>query len=171
MHSCIFFHLRNIILLHSIFLTWYQSHCSNFLVSCSLDLLVFSTVSTSVVNKPFLVPSPDCPAPIRVPQDWISTARSSSSTTKTIAIIGSVTFDLRLGHKTHHREALQSLYTMPPDKSSSGHPHATSCRSKLRPNFPCASYATKVAPILLPLWPLDLSFSDLHFQRRIGFIR
>ena len=42
--------------IHSLFLTWYQSHYSNFLVSCSLVLSVFSAVSTSMVSKPFQCP-------------------------------------------------------------------------------------------------------------------
>ena len=37
----------------SVFLTWYQSHCSNFLVPCSLVLSVFFAASSSVVSKPF----------------------------------------------------------------------------------------------------------------------
>ena len=88
---------------HSVFLTWYQSHCSNFLVSCSLVLLVFSAASTSVVSKPFHCPLPTAPLPSEVLRVESPPPESSSSVAKTTAIIGSVTSDLRLGHKIYHR--------------------------------------------------------------------
>ena len=68
------------------------------------------------------MPSPNCSAAVRGPQGWISTARSSSSVTKTTAIIGFVTFDLRLGGKTYHRVDFQSLYKLPLETSTSDHP-------------------------------------------------
>ena len=52
--------------IHSVFLTWYQSHCPNFLVSCSLVLLVFSAASTYVVSKPFQCPLPTTPPLLEV---------------------------------------------------------------------------------------------------------
>ena len=48
---------------YSVFLTWYQSHCSNFIVSCSLVLSVFSAASTSVISKPFQCPWVESPSP------------------------------------------------------------------------------------------------------------
>ena len=49
-----------------VFLTWYQSHCSNFLVPCSLVLSVFSAASSSVVSKPFHCPLLIAPPPSEV---------------------------------------------------------------------------------------------------------
>ena len=70
------------------------------------------------------MPSPDYPVAVRGPQGWISTARNSSSTAKTTAIIGFVTYDLWLGHKTYHHVDFQSLYTSLPETSTSDHPRA-----------------------------------------------
>ena len=53
-------------IIHSVFLTWYQSYCSNFLVFCSLVLLVFSAASTSVVSKPFRCLPPTTPPLLEV---------------------------------------------------------------------------------------------------------
>ena len=50
----------------SVFLTWYQSHCSNFLVPCSLVLSVFFTGLSSVVSKPFHCPLSIAPLPSKV---------------------------------------------------------------------------------------------------------
>ena len=114
------------------------------------------------------MPSPDCLATIRGSQGWISAARSSSSAAKTTAIIGSITSDLRLGHKTYHCVAFQSLYTNMPETSSSDHPHAATRRSKFLQNHPRASRALNIAPILSPPPLSKSSFSDLHSWKRIG---
>ena len=68
---------------------------------------------------------------------------------KNPTIIGSVTSDLRIGHKIYHHVAFQSLYTTSLETSLFDHPHIAMCWSKFRQNLPCASYVTEVASILL----------------------
>ena len=116
------------------------------------------------------MPSPDCPAAVRGPQGWIFATRSSSSTAKTIAIIRSITSYLQLGHKTSHCVAFQSLYTTPPETSSSDHPRSATCRSKFLQNHPRASCAINIAPILSPPLLSESYFFDLHSRKRIGLI-
>ena len=116
------------------------------------------------------MPSLDCPAAIRGPQGWISAARSSSLAVKTTAFIGFIISDLRLGHKTYHCVAFQSLYTDLPETSSSDHPHAATRRSKFLQNHPHTSRAINIALILSPLPLSESSFSDLHSRKRIGLI-
>ena len=151
---------------HFVFLTWYQSHCSNFLVSCSLILLVFSATSTSVVSKSFHCPLSTAPPPSEVLRVESPPPESSSSVAKTTCIIGSVTFDLRLGHKIYHRvDFHRSTHSRRKNP-----PLTINVPVKVWQIIPRASRATRVAPILLPLTPLKSSFSDLHFRERIGFI-
>ena len=114
------------------------------------------------------MPSPDCPTAVRGPQSWISAAKSSSSAAKTTTIIGFVTSDLQLGHRTYHRVAFQSLYTTSPETFSSDHPHATTRRSNLQQNLPRASCTISSILSLLPL--SESSFSNLHSWKRIGLI-
>ena len=118
--------LWNTILLHSVFLTWYQSYCSNFLVSCN-PILVFSTALTSLVSKPFSMLSLNYSTAIKGTQGWIFAARSSISATKTTASVGFFTSEPWLGHKTYHRVYFQLFYTTPLEKSSSDQPRAAMC--------------------------------------------
>ena len=110
-------------------------------------------------------------ATIRGPQGWISGTRSSSSAAKTTAIIESITSNLRLGHKTYHCVAFQSLYTMPLENSSSNDPRAAMRQSKFLQNHPCASRALNIASIMSPSPLSKSSFSDLYIRKRIGLIR
>ena len=142
----------------SVFLTWYQSHYSNFLGLAVLFCRYFPLPQLLWSINPF-------------PQGWISAARSSSSAAKITAFIGSITSDIRLGHKTYHYVAFQSLYTTPPETSSSNHPRATMRRSKFLQNHPRASHAINIAPILSPSPLSELSFFNLHIWKRIGLIR
>ena len=71
---------------------------------------------------------------IRGPQGWISTTRSSLSSTKTTAFVGSLTSDLQLGHKKYYRVYLQPLYITPPESSPFDHPHDTMRQLKFRQN-------------------------------------
>ena len=91
-----------------------------------------------------------------MPLGWISDARSSSSAVKTIAIIGSITSKLRLGHKKYHYVVFQSLYTTPPETSLSDHPCATMHRSKFLQKHPHATRAINIA-LILSLLPLSES--------------
>ena len=131
-------------------------------MSYSLVLSVFSTASTSVVSKFF-----QCPLLTALPPSEVLRVKSplpeAPPPPPKPAIIESVTSNFRLGHKTHHRVAFQSLYTTLSEKSSSDHPRAATCRTKFRPNFPRASRSTRVAPTLFLPPPSDSSFSDLHF--------
>ena len=117
-------------------------------MSCNLVLLVFSATSTSVVSKTF-----QCPLSTALPSSKVlrveSSSPGSSVATQTTTIIGSVTSDLRLGHKIYHHVAFQSLYTTSLETSSFDHPCITMCWSKFRQNLPCVSCATEVVSILL----------------------
>ena len=116
------------------------------------------------------MPSPDCPTAVRGPQGWISIVRSSSFTAKITAIIGSITSDLRLRHKTYHCVAFQSIYTMLPETSLFDHPRVAIRRSKFQQNHPRALPTISIAPILSPSPLSELSFSDLHSRKIISHI-
>ena len=121
--------------IHSVFLTWYQSHCSNlFLRFTVLSLLVFSATSTSPASK-LSASSPNCSAAVRGPQDWISTARSTLSTAKDHCLLESVHCELRLRHQKYHFVDLKSIYSTPLESSLSDYSCATMHQSKFRRRY------------------------------------
>ena len=113
------------------------------------------------------MPSPDCSTAVRGAQGWIFTARNLITATKITTSIGSSTWDLRLGHKTYHLVDFQSIYTTPPESSSSDPP----CQSKIQQFVPRVSRAFNITPIISLSSLSKSSFSNLHHWKRIGLIR
>ena len=110
----------------SVFQTWYQSHCSNFLVPCNLVLSIFSAASSSVVNKPFhcslltapppsevlKVESPPPEAPPRPPKPLPSSDLSPLTSNYDIRYITVQIFN----RSTHSRQKHQHLTIYAPPR-------------------------------------------------------
>ena len=87
-HSCIFYSLRNTYTIHSVFLTWYQSHCSNPLVCFFLGVIHCS----------------------RLCQNHHYHHRNYS-TSKTTALLPPLLLLLRSYHRSPHQKGLSPIYS------------------------------------------------------------
>ena len=142
--ALVYFILWEIQYIHSVFLTWYQSHCSNFLVSCSLVFVGIFCCLNFYSQLALLVPSLDYSTAIKGPQGWIFAARSSFSATKTTAIVGSITSDLQLQHETYHRVYCQPIYSTQLETSTSELPRTLMRHPKSQWVDPHASRTTRL---------------------------